>query len=636
LPTGNRGGTGDSLKRRDRFEDSITIRYRFLDTATNYLLDSSINDFSRRFPIPPTYHYLGNPGTTAKSLIFAPSATIGWDPGLHAFDLYKWQLEKTRFYNTTRPYTELGYVLGSQTQQIIEVKHTQNMRPYWNISLQYRLMNSPGFFKNQRTNHNNYLFSSWYESQDKRYNNFLVLLGNKLQSEENGGIKTDQDYLNDPVYDDRFGVPTKLGINEGFTRDFFSTQLQTGNRYREFNFLLRQQYDFGKKDSLVTDSTVIPLFYPRLRFEHSLKYGKYRYQFRDYRADSAYYKDYYDIAFPFSGSDSIQLTDAWREWSNDFSIYQYPDAQNLQQYFKIGLEYQLLQGVLKNGKETFSNIIGHGEYRNRTRNQKWDMTAFGKLHFAGLNAGDYHAFISLKRLISNKIGSILIGFENINRSPSFNYEERSSFYLDDSKSFSKENTTHLFAAITNPGLRLQLSADYYLIGNYLYVRDYYRMQQESDLFNVVRINATKTFRLNKRVNWYTELSVQQKAGNADLNIPLLYTRNRILYEGDFGFKNLRITFGTEFRYHTPYKLDHYSPVLGQFSYQDTVRIKNRPDIHGLMHFRIRSFTAYLRFENLNSLRIDNGLEFKRHNFGAPQYPYPGLVTRFGIYWSFVN
>ncbi len=55
-----------------------------------------------------------------------------------------------------------------------------------------------------------------------------------------------------------------------------------------------------------------------------------------------------------------------------------------------------------------------------------------------------------------------------------------------------------------------------------------------------------------------------------------------------------------------------------------------------MHFRIRSFTAYLRFENLNSLRIDNGLEFKRHNFGAPQYPYPGLVTRFGIYWSFVN
>ncbi len=601
-------------------------------------MDSSINNFSTRFPIPQEYHYLGNPGTAAKSILFAPQKTIGWDPGFHAFDLYKWSLPTTPFFTSTRPYTEIGYLLGSQTQQIIEVLHTQNFRPYWNIGLQYRLINSPGFFKNQRTNHNNYLFTSWYQSQNKRYNNFLVFLGNKLQSEENGGIKTDNDYLNDSRYDDRFGVPTKLGVNREFTRDFFNTQLQTGSRQRLFNILLRQQYDFGKKDSIVTDSTIIPLFYPRLRFEHTLRYGTYRYQFRDYAAvDSAYYIDNYNIQFPFRGrTDSILLNDNWTEVSNDFSIYQYPDVRNLQQFLKAGIEYQLIIGSVDGGSVNLYNIIGHGEYRNRTRNKKWDMQAFGRLHFTGYNAGDYHAYISLQRLISKNVGSLQAGFENINRSPSFNYDERSSFYLDEPKSFSKENTTHLFAQLSNPLLKLDIGAHYYLIGNYLYIDDFYKMNQENALFNVLRIHAAKTIRLNKRINWYSELSAQQKTGNVALNMPLIFTRNRILYEGNFGFRNLKITFGTEFRYHTPYKADNYSPLLSQFSFQDTLRIKNRPDIHALMHFQIRSFKAYVRLENLNTLRTSDGVEFKHHNFAAPQYPYPGLVTRLGIYWSFVN
>src|SRR6476620_3408534 len=46
------GGGGDSLKRRDRNEDSITVRFRYLDSTRTYSIDSSINDFTKRFPIP--------------------------------------------------------------------------------------------------------------------------------------------------------------------------------------------------------------------------------------------------------------------------------------------------------------------------------------------------------------------------------------------------------------------------------------------------------------------------------------------------------------------------------------------------------------------------------------------------------
>jgi hypothetical protein len=181
---GRSGGQGetDSLRHRNKLEDSITISYRYLDSAGTYKLDSSIGDFTRRFPVPATHIYLGNLGNASRSLLFSPNFSAGFDPGFHALDIYKWKLENVRFFNTTRPYSAITYQLGSRVEQMIELMHTQNIKPNWNFLFQYRLINSPGFFKNQKTNHNNYLLSSLFQSKNKRYNNYFVLLGNKLQS----------------------------------------------------------------------------------------------------------------------------------------------------------------------------------------------------------------------------------------------------------------------------------------------------------------------------------------------------------------------------------------------------------------------------------------------------------------------
>src|SRR5688572_32554851 len=36
----------------------------------------------------------------------------GWDHGMHAFDVYRWGSQSIRFFNSTRPYTELAYMMG--------------------------------------------------------------------------------------------------------------------------------------------------------------------------------------------------------------------------------------------------------------------------------------------------------------------------------------------------------------------------------------------------------------------------------------------------------------------------------------------------------------------------------------------
>ncbi len=628
----------DTFGHRTGLEDSLTIRYRFLDTSRLRNFDSSITDFTRVFPTPWHHIHLGNLGNASRDLFFSPYMKPGWDHGFHAYDNYNFTVEGTKLYNTTRPYAELNYLLGSQSEQYIRLMHTQNISPYWNAAVEYRLINAPGFFQNQNTNHNNYRFTSWYQSRNKRYQNYVVIVGNKLQSGENGGLRTDFDYLKDvTTYSDRATIPTQLGPNVPGNRNFFSTAIAVGTYYTNANYLFRQQYDLGQKDSLrVNDTTIVPLFYPRLRLEHTVSYNTYKYRFRDNQADSAQYDTTYGfkLAIPL---DTFFIQDYWKVLVNDFSIYQFPDAKNAQQFFRAGASLENIQGVLDSGRinQKYHNFLVHAEYRNRTRNQKWDIEANGSFYVNGLNSGDYSAYVSLKRIIGKQTG-LKLGFQNTNRSPSFVYDIQSTFYHDTAKTFNKENISTIFASLDIPKIKLSLSGQYYLMSNYLYYQGYYEPFQASTLFNVLRIQLYKQFDITRHFKWRAWVVYQQRVGDGPVNLPALTARSQLGYDGNLGFKNLNTSFGLEFRYFTSYKAPTWSPFVGQYTYQDTATVRlQAPDISAYLHFRIRSFTAYVRAENLNTLDPGNG-GWTRNNVPTRVYPYPGLQIRVGIYWSFVN
>jgi hypothetical protein len=464
-----------------------------------------------------------------------------------------------------------------------------------------------------------------------------MLVSNKLQSAESGGIKSDEDYLDNIVYKDRFNIPTNIGGDPQFGRDFFNTRIETGTKYTETVYLMRQQYDFGKKDSLISDSTIYYLFYPRVRFEHTFSLEKNKYLFQDYVGDSIYYKDNYDTALRYP-VDTFELREYWSVINNDFSIYQFPDIKNQQQFIKLGLLIQNIKGKLSRSTERYYNLAAHAEYRNKTRNQKWDVFLEGKLYLTGNNFSDYEATAALRRFVSKKLGSIQLGFQNVNRTPSYFYNRRSSFYLLKSEvDFKKENITHLSASIIQPANKLRLTGHYYLLTNFTYITDYYKLSQESSLFNVLQIALEKSFKIGKKFALHSEVYFQQVIGSGPVNLPLIFTRNRFAYEGPTAFKNLNISTGIEIKYHTPYKADAYSPALGQFYFQDSITIKNQvPEIAAYLHFRIRPMKFFIRAENLNTLRKLGNFNFTNNIVETPGYPMPGLQLRLGVYWSFVN
>lgn len=649
---GGGGGKGDTLQHRKN--DTITINFRYLDSSRLLKIDSSILDFGRKVPRPATWINLGNMGTPARNLVFTPRTQSGWDPGWHAYDIYRFTVDETRFFNTTKPYTELGYMLGGRGEQFVNVFHTQNVRPNWNLSFEYRLINSPGTFQNQNTNHSNLRFGSWYQSKNKRYQNFFVIVSSKMAASDNGGIKNPLD-LDSAQYSNQATVPVLLGDGKAqATGNIFSAPITTGTRYSTATFMMRQQYDLGQKDSIVTDSSVIPLFYPRLRAEHTISYSTYRYRYFDfstnptYALDSSYYWNNYGLSTLYPVTDSVYLQDQWKVFSNDFSLYQFPDSRNPQQFIKLGATLELLKGnfdtALSSGTPhgihalNGQNVFAHGEYRNKTRNQLWDIEAYGRLYLNGLNSGDYNAYISLQRLINRRVGYFQAGFENSNRTPGFVYDRASSFFLDtaNKSSFSKENITHLFASLDQPRHQLTLTGSYYLMTNYSYFTAYSK-ERQSSVFNLLQISAKKQFTLYRHWKWRTLTYLQTTAGSSPVHVPLLLSTNQVGYDGNLGFKNLNISFGTEIRYMTPYKADGYAPVNGQFFSQDSTIHQHLPDINLYLHFRVRSFTAYVRAENINSIKFaPRGFGWYNNNFVAPGYPYPGLIIRFGFFWGFIN
>ncbi|MEO6328767.1 MAG: putative porin, partial [Ginsengibacter sp.] len=483
-----------AFEHRDDLADSITISYRFLDSLKTGRLDSSLYDFNRFYSVPANYITLGNNGSASYPVLFTPLLKAGWDAGFHSYDAYRFTLEGTRFFKTTKPFTQLSYLLASGKEQLIRVLHTQNIKPNWNFGFEYRLITAPGFFKTQNTNHNNYRLFSNYQGKKKRYAAYFELMGNKLTASENGGIKNDS-FLTNRDYKIRIGVPVNLG---GDPREVnvFSSSISTGNLYKDFTFFLRQSYDFGKKDSVeINDSTTEYLFYPKLRFQHTFTLNQYSYQFKDTlanfndaRADSAILKNWYDTTLVPTSGLSFSLEDKWSVIANDFAIRQFPETKNPAQFIEAGARIENISGVFSRGSKNFYNVVLHGEYRNKTRNKKWDAVAKGEFFVTGLNAGNYLVYATLTRTLNSKLGNVELSFQNINRSPSFIFEDISSFNFKNNLSAKNENITLISAAAKNPFFDLWFRN--ISMTNYTYFKNYYQTGQNSNLINIIQAQAS--------------------------------------------------------------------------------------------------------------------------------------------------
>ncbi len=630
---GSKGAVTDSLQRRDKNADSITIFYKLYNSNEIKKLDSSVNDFFIHFPFNYTSYNLGNLGTASKSYLYTPILQPGWDAGFHAYDNYKYTVNETPIYQTTRPFTELGYLLGGKGEQLIEIKHTQNRKQQLNFSFEYRFSNSPGNLKNQNANFNNMRITAHFQSKRKRYESFFVMLTNKIASSENGGL-VNANLLDSLALNNPYELETRLGKSGASFRNPFNTSVATGSIYQANNFIWKQTYDVGQKDSVVKDTVTTYMFYPRLRFQNEIKYESSQFLFQDEAPDATKYLNY----FGYKGLADLTLKfkDNWNIFTNEFSLLSYPQKNNSNQYLQLGAGYlNLTAQFISTPSWSNNDLYGFGVYKNKTKNQVWDMSLSGKLFFTGYHAGDYNASAVISKTLTSKGTYLKLGFINNNRTPSANFMGITDFPMYSLGGIKKENIIQVNGAVGNMGAQWKLSLDYQLINNYQYFSTGYQASVYGSAISYIRGQVQNKFKLSTHWNWYNEIQLQVIDQAAPIHVPLVLTRQRLAFEGVF-YKNLNLSTGIEFIYHSGFKADHYMPLNGQFYSQNEYTLTNRPTANAFLHFMIKRFKAYIRVENLNTLLPTSETAGNHYNFYAQNYPGTGTWIRVGIWWNFIN
>jgi len=629
---GGGGSSTDSLQKRDKAEDSIAIYFRLYNSLAIQSMDTSIADFFSKFILPYHIYHLGNLGNASKSYLFNPLQRGGWDAGFRSYEVYNYTLEQTPFYQTTKPYTELGYLLGGKGEQMIELLHTQNKTKQFNYSFAYRFSNAPGNLKNQHANLNNMRVTANYQSKRKRYASYWVMLLNKSASSENGGLVNsnliDSLSLNNP-----YELETRLGISGVSFRNPFNTNIATGTTYKEQNFVWKQTYDLGQKDSVVKDTVTTYLFYPRLRFQNEIKYQSNQFIFDDANPSAVNYEKYFNYKLPVGNE--VLFQDQWKRFINEFSLVSFPEKTNPNQYLQVGIGYQQL-----NFKDTFlswsnHDIYGLGVYKNKTKNLRWDIQASGKLFLNGYHAGDYEALFSLTSVFNKKGDQVALWLQNSNRTPSFNRLGITAFPILKLSTIDKENIVELGANWNQKSRGLMASFQYKLIQNFQYFGSGFQPLVYDKALSYLRGTVSNQIKLSTYWNWYNELSLQLVDPNAPLHLPVFFTRQRLAFEGNF-FKNLFLSTGLELIYHSTYQPDGYMPLTGQFYLQDQFTTNNRPTANAFLNFRIKRFKGFIRMEQLNTLLSTSNQLGTRYQFTAQNYPGTGTWLRVGIWWNFIN
>jgi len=172
---------------------------------------------------------------------------------------------------------------------------------------------------------------------------------------------------------------------------------------------------------------------------------------------------------------------------------------------------ELIKGQFDPFTKNYSNLLCRSEYRNRTRNQLYDIEASGKLYFTGHYAGELFGLYKFENDHWKKnIGSLQLGFQNVEPHAFFYSrwicwyrsfrQSLTNFPVIQQGSFNKENITRIFAVVNIPPAAVQLMGEYYLFTNYTYFNGLYTSAQESTIFNVLHVAAQKTINVSKHLN----------------------------------------------------------------------------------------------------------------------------------------
>ncbi|HEY4327910.1 MAG TPA: putative porin [Mucilaginibacter sp.] len=642
----------DTLRKRtDRKRDSVVFNSKFIRVTNERLLrdstqllplDTGLVNFENYSPLNQPQNpkiYLGNTGTSARSLLFEPSQTIGFDAGLHSLDPYLLNPQDINYYRARVPITNLSFVFGGLKEQLLRMTHSQNVNHQLNVGFNLNFIGSQGFYSNnavltQNVSDVNAAAFAWYESKNKRYNLLANLIYNNLKAPETGSIRNDSIYVTGSI--DKSTEPVRLA--------------SSWQNWSGAGLYVKQFYYIGHIDSTKKGAGGNSSILPTQRVAYTLNYNSHKYNFKQNNADL--YDVFPDYYFSSNYSrDSLTVRHLQNEFS--YSFYLRSKAVSFvknEMKLDVGLTqdyYTYSQYVSDTTLNQYGNKVNlpskvQGDsFQDITLKAKFSYRFSDKIGLdgdfqqiaAGRDFGDFLYDAKLTLAGGKKAGKIIFEGYSQNSSPPLIYTDWISNHFIFHNTFNNQKTNSVSFHYINDLIKFDLKAEYFLVSDYLYFEaqpggvDATPTQLSSPI-NLIKVSLGKSFSWRK---WHIdEFLVYQKTDYQNtLRTPEFYSYTSVYYKALL-FNVLFTNVGVNIRYNTPYEAPSYAPGIGQFYNGPNVTFSSYPIATVFLKATLQRTNFFVMYDYANQGLLSPGF------YTVNRYPQMDHLIKLGLSWTFYN
>ena len=570
-----------------------------------YHPDTLIRHF-HRFTAPEILDYrvqnLGNLGTALGPVFYAAPEIVGERTGYYVYDHWFNAPEDIRYYNTRSPYTDLTYILGGNGRSIVDVTHSRNVTPNWNVGFDFRRLTADKQLGPTRRRDDKQVVSTaydlftYYHTKDRRYHLMANFSRIKHSVNESGGIAVaaePEDLTNIIRYED-----SRIRLQNA------QSQLL------RINYHVYQQYKLSELGGV----------YHRLTRQTQSN----QYLNTSLASDIGYYNQV--LISPDSTTDRLHQ----QSWQNELGLKGELNNLYYRLYYKrrdIQYEPQYLPAIYESEDYTGFSL-------RLAADSSLMLSTEGEYLWGGFYKAQ--AFVRFKWLE----GSI----RRTRYKPAFIQENYFGNHDEWHKEFEAPVASELKASVHLPLGRLQFrgGAKASVVENHIYFTAdslqgtkrawNIRPEQASSSAQLLSPFAFMRWEFAPRFFWENELTYTQVSGkSADVfNVPTWLYNGSLYFEGEMFGGNLYGQLGFDAHWKSAYYANAYDPVTQQFLVQNDFLVPAYPIVDVFFGFRIARTRVFVRMSHLNQGFPADGY------FITPYYSGTGRTFDLGIDWLFFD
>jgi len=509
-----------------------------------------------------------------------------------------------KYYDVKTPTTSFIYHTAMRNGAALQTTYTQNFGKNLNIAAEYMGLRSQGFYNNSLAANNSVVFSTHFNSENKKYEAFAHFIHQNVNNEEYGGISDLDIFLSG---DSRFKSRENLEVNLNSSDSRYS--------YRRYYY----SHSFAPFN---------PERYP-FKISHTVFHQGNKYYFNLGSADSAFFGD----LIPNRSLSSKKFSE---NLSNTASLV----FDNEKFKLDVGFRHQRITLGANNTILSPESVVETELKENRlgaVGNLKislWDKLALNSsLEYSnGKQFGNYLRSANQLKFepIPDYFVDAKVNFQSV--APSFNYLLNVSpitGYSYNFTDFKNENILEVGGTVGLKWFDAQVFANYFRIDNYAYFTSAGQPQQSGSSLNISQIGGDATFSYSK-FHLNTRLLFQSNLSNKELLPAPNFVGRANIYWQSKAFKDAaEIMTGLKVHYFTKFASQDFSPVINEFVLPDSkaYSIGGQPVLDAYFNMKVKTMQFYVEAQNFTTTFSQN------RTYTAPYYPFYDFRLNIGIVWN---